>query len=159
MFKSNDSIQLACICVPAGVHGMPTAVVRWSNHDRTITIILCLVKSFPISRAMNVHINPFFIWNSCSFQTQFPKLPGLQNKQSCHILFNPTLHKFSFSVQVYFNLKQHGQNVNTFSPCLLLLLSGVGAQSAGPGPSRKCRPLVRTVMLYLWRHRAQSTML
>jgi len=37
-------------------------------------------------------------------------------------LLNPTLHKFLFSVQVYFNLQQHGQNVNMFSPCLLLLL-------------------------------------
>jgi len=31
-------------------------------------------------------------------------------------LLNPTLHKFLFSVQVYFNLQQHGQNVNMFSP-------------------------------------------
>ena len=36
--------------------------------------------------------------------------------------------------------------------------SGAGAQSAAPGPSRKCRPLVRAVVLYLWRHRAHSTM-
>jgi len=35
--------------------------------------------------------------------------------------------------------------------------SGVGAQSAAPGPSRKCHSLERTVKLYLWRHRAQST--
>jgi len=27
--------------------------------------------------------------------------------------------------------------------------SGAGAQSAAPGPIRKCRPLVRAVMLYL----------
>jgi len=38
-------------------------------------------------------------------------------------LLNPTLHKLSFSVQVYFNLQQHGQNANMFSPCLLLLLN------------------------------------
>jgi len=36
--------------------------------------------------------------------------------------------------------------------------SGVWAQSAAPGPSRKCRPLVWAVMLYSWRHNAQSTM-
>jgi len=41
---------------------------------------------------------------------------------------------------------------------IVLHCSGVGAQSAAPGPSRKCRPLVRAVVLYLWRHRAQSTM-
>jgi len=29
------------------------------------------------------------------------------------------------------------------------LSSGVGAQSAAPGPSRKCRPLVQAVVLYL----------
>jgi len=28
MFKSNDSLQLAYICTPAGVHAMPTAIVR-----------------------------------------------------------------------------------------------------------------------------------
>jgi len=38
-------------------------------------------------------------------------------------MLNLTLYKFSFSVQVYFNLQQHGQNVNIFSPCSLLLLS------------------------------------
>jgi len=27
MFKSNDSLQLAYICVPAGLHAMPTAIV------------------------------------------------------------------------------------------------------------------------------------
>jgi len=36
--------------------------------------------------------------------------------------------------------------------------SGVGARSAAPGPSGKCRPLARAVALYLWRHCAQSTM-
>ena len=36
--------------------------------------------------------------------------------------------------------------------------SGVGAQSAAPGPSRTCRPLAWAEVLYLWRHRAQSTM-
>jgi len=48
MFKSNDTPQLAYICVPAGLHAMPTAVVsRYKvNHDRTITIILCPTKSF-----------------------------------------------------------------------------------------------------------------
>ena len=31
---------------------------------------------------MNVHLNPFFIWNSYSFQTELPALPvlGLENK-------------------------------------------------------------------------------
>jgi len=28
MFKSNDSLQLAYICVPAGLHAMPAAIVR-----------------------------------------------------------------------------------------------------------------------------------
>jgi len=28
MFKSNDSLQLAYICVPAGLNAMPTAIVR-----------------------------------------------------------------------------------------------------------------------------------
>jgi len=28
MFKPNDSLQLAYICVPAGLHAMPTATVR-----------------------------------------------------------------------------------------------------------------------------------
>jgi len=37
--------------------------------------------------------------------------------------------------------------------------SAVGAQPAAPGPIRKCRPLMPVVMLYLWRHRAQSTMI
>jgi len=36
--------------------------------------------------------------------------------------------------------------------------SGVGAQFGAPGPSRECRPLLRAVMLYLWRHHAKSTM-
>jgi len=27
MFKSNDSLQLAYICAPAGLHAMPTAIV------------------------------------------------------------------------------------------------------------------------------------
>ena len=36
--------------------------------------------------------------------------------------------------------------------------SGVGAQSAAFGPTRKCRRLVWAMMSYLWRHRAQSTM-
>jgi len=36
--------------------------------------------------------------------------------------------------------------------------NGVGAQYAAPGPMRKCRPLVQAVMLYLWRHGVQSTM-
>jgi len=49
---------------------------------------------------------------------------GLENKQPCHFLLNPALHKF-LSGQVYFNLQQHGQNVNTFPPCLLLLLAVV----------------------------------
>jgi len=72
---------------------------------------------------MNVHLNPFFIWNTYSFYTELSALLGLENKQPCHFLLNPTLHKFSFSVQVYFNLQQHGQHVNTFSPCLQLLRS------------------------------------
>jgi len=44
--------------------------------------------------------------------------PRQKNKQQpyWHFLLNPTLHKFSYSVQVYFNLEQHGQNVNMFSP-------------------------------------------
>jgi len=41
---------------------------------------------------------------------------------------------------------------------IMVSVSGVGEQSAAPGPSRKCHPLVRAVMLYLWRYRAQSTM-
>jgi len=68
---------------------------------------------------MNVHLNPFFIWNSYYFQTELPALLGLENKRPCHFLINPILHKFSFSVQVYFNLQQHGENGNMFSPCLL----------------------------------------
>jgi len=28
MFKSNDSLQLAYICAPAGLYAMPTAIVR-----------------------------------------------------------------------------------------------------------------------------------
>jgi len=28
MFKSNDSLQLAHICAPAGLHAMPTPIVR-----------------------------------------------------------------------------------------------------------------------------------
>jgi len=28
MFKSNVSLQLAYICAPAGLHAMPTAIVR-----------------------------------------------------------------------------------------------------------------------------------
>jgi len=70
---------------------------------------------------MNVHLNPFFIWNSNSLQTEHPALLGLENKQPFHFLLIPTLHKFSFSVQGYFNLQQHGQNVNAFPPYLLLL--------------------------------------
>jgi len=46
MFKSNDSLQLAYICVPAGLHAMPTSIVCKFNHDRTITILLCPMKSF-----------------------------------------------------------------------------------------------------------------
>jgi len=76
---------------------------------------------------MNVYLNPFFIWNSYSFQTELPlhwTLLGLENKQKpCHFLLNPKLHMFSFSVQVYFKVQQHGQNFDTFSPCLLHLLS------------------------------------
>jgi len=75
---------------------------------------------------MNVHLNPFSIWNSYSFLTELPTLLvlGLENKQQpWHFLLNPRLHKFSFSFQVHFNLQHHGQNVNMFSPYLLLLLS------------------------------------
>jgi len=61
-----------------------------------------------------------FLFDSYSFQTELPTLLGLENKQPCRFLLNPTLHKFSFSVQVNFNLQQYVQNVNTFSPCLLL---------------------------------------
>jgi len=70
--------------------------------------------------AMNVHLNPFIIWNSYSFQTltELPALQGFENKQPCHFLLNAALHKFSFSVEVYFNLQQLGQSVNTFLPCL-----------------------------------------
>jgi len=28
---------------------------------------------------MDVHLNPFFIWNSYSFQTELPALLGLEN--------------------------------------------------------------------------------
>jgi len=28
MFKSNDSLHLAYICVPAGLHAMPTTIVH-----------------------------------------------------------------------------------------------------------------------------------
>jgi len=31
---------------------------------------------------------------------QHSLIPGLENKQPWHFLLNPTLHKFSFSVQV-----------------------------------------------------------
>jgi len=41
---------------------------------------------------------------------------------------------------------------------MIITTSGVGAQSAAPGSSRKCRPLMRVVVLYLWRHCVQSTM-
>jgi len=77
------------------------------------------------SSAMNVHFNPFIIWNSYSFQTltELPALLGFENKQPCHFLLNATLHKFSFSVEVYFNLQQLGQSVNTFSPCLFINLT------------------------------------
>ena len=80
------------------------------------------------SSAMNLHLNPFFIWNSYPFQTELPALLvlGLVNKQPCHLLLNPTLHEFSFTVQVCFNLQQHGQNANTFSPCLLYYSYFVG---------------------------------
>jgi len=30
---------------------------------------------------MNVHLNPFFIWSSYSFQTEIPELLDLENKQ------------------------------------------------------------------------------
>jgi len=46
MFTSNDSLQLAYICAPAGLHAMPTAIVRYFNHDRTTTIILSPMLSF-----------------------------------------------------------------------------------------------------------------
>jgi len=39
-FKSNDSLQLAYICVPAGLHARPTAAVHQFNYARTIMIIL-----------------------------------------------------------------------------------------------------------------------
>ena len=42
-------------------------------------------------------------------------------------------------------------------PNYSLLSSGVGTQSAAPGSSRKCRPLMRVAVVYLWRHCAQST--
>jgi len=61
-----------------------------------------------------------FPWSSWCF---LGRKKGLENKQPCHFLLNPILHTFSFTVQVYFNLQQHGQIVNTFSPCLLFLLS------------------------------------
>ena len=61
-----------------------------------------------------------------SFQTELQALLvlGLENKQRpWHVLLNPTLHKFSSSIEVYFNLQQRGQNLNTFSSCLLFLFS------------------------------------
>jgi len=74
---------------------------------------------------MNVHLNPFIIWNSYSFQTltELPALLGFENKPPCYFLLNSTLHKFSISVQVYINLQQLGQNVNTLSPCLFITLT------------------------------------
>jgi len=66
-----------------------------------------------------------FSFETYSFQTELPALLalGLENKQQpWYFLLNPPLHKLSFSVQVYFNLQQHGQSVNTFLPCLLVLL-------------------------------------
>jgi len=89
----------------------------------------CKPVDHPTKMATVRHcLNPFSIWNSYSFHTELPALLvlALENKQKpWHFLLNTTLLKFSFSVQVYFNLKQHqhGQNVNMFSPCLLLLLS------------------------------------
>jgi len=68
---------------------------------------------------MNVHLNLKLLF--FPNETELPALLvlGLENKQKpWHFLLNPPLHKFSFSVQVYFNL-QHGQNVHTLSPCLL----------------------------------------
>jgi len=58
---------------------------------------------------MNVHFDPFSIWNSNSFQTELPELLGLENEQPFHFLLNPTLHKFSLPFQVYFNLQPYGQ--------------------------------------------------
>jgi len=48
MFESNDSLQLAYSCVPAGLHTPCNAnsYCTLIDHDRTITIILCLMKSF-----------------------------------------------------------------------------------------------------------------
>ena len=37
-------------------------------------------------------------------------------------------------------------------------VSGVGEQSAAPGPSRKYRPLMGAAVWYLWRHHLQLTM-
>jgi len=64
-----------------------------------------------------------FSFETLTLQTELPALLGLDNEQPCHFSLNPILHKISCSVQVYCNLQQHGQNVNTFSPCLLVLLN------------------------------------
>jgi len=46
LFKSNDCLQLAYICALAGLHAVPTAIVRLFNHDRIKATILCPMLSF-----------------------------------------------------------------------------------------------------------------
>jgi len=43
---------------------------------------------------MNVHLNPFIIWNSYTFQTELPAVLALENTQPYYFLLNPTLLKF-----------------------------------------------------------------
>jgi len=67
---------------------------------------------------MNIPLNPFSVWSSYSFQTELAAflVLDLENKQQpWHFLLNPTLHKFSFSVQVYFNLQQQENDINMFA--------------------------------------------
>ena len=104
LFKSNDSRQLAYIFAPAGFHAMPTAIVRWFVHDMKNhhkNVVSNVIISEGNAIWMNVHFNPFSIWNSFFFQTELPALLllvvvlllGLENKeQPWYFLLNPTLH-------------------------------------------------------------------
>jgi len=82
MFKSDGSLQIAYICVPAGFHVMATVIVRYLNHlDNFMSNEIISQNS-----AMKVHLHLFFMWNSYSFQPELPALLGSENKQPCHFL-------------------------------------------------------------------------
>jgi len=72
---------------------------------------------------MNVHLNAFFIWNSCSFQTELPELLGVENKQTLPLFVESnTSQVFILSLGVFQSAATRDEwTVKFFRPSPLLI--------------------------------------